>query len=330
MDSATMQDILASGKTVLGKTGYEVTPMSFGAGSISGEGGGYGFGDISEADSIDLVQYAYDLGINLFDTAPIYGYGMSENRLGKAVKSFRDKVWLTSKSGVHWDTKKRVRVTNDPKITEQMFLQSLKDLNTEYIDLYFVHWPDENVDIRRPLEVIKKYQDKGVIKHIGLCNTNIEDLKKSTDVCAVEVAQSEFHLFNQSASNELFPYLKEENIGFMSWGTLDKGILTGKYDTKKKREASDCRGHAPWWNYKEVEKKVNLVDEMKEFIKDTEYQMMDLSIAFNLSQESLNTVLIGARSKNQLEGNIKSIGKAQKAMDEFKNWSEIKEIASKF
>jgi aryl-alcohol dehydrogenase-like predicted oxidoreductase len=330
MNEAPNFDDLHQQKTVFGRTGFDITPMSFGGAAVSGEGGGYGFGEISENDSIDLIHYAYDRGINLFDSAPIYGFGLSEKRIGKAVQSFRDKVWLTSKSGVHWDLNKRVDMNNDPKIAEKMLLQSLKDLSTDYIDLYFVHWPDEKFDIRRPLEVLQKYKEKGAIRHLGLCNTNLNDLTLSKDVCQIEVVQSEYHLFNRAVEVEILPFCQQHEMGFMSWGTLDKGILTGKYQLDKNRDASDCRRSAPWWNKKHVAEKVELVEQMKVYLRESDWSMMDLAIAFNLKNKALSTLLIGAKNKEQLDGNIRAIAKANKLANDFDHWDKVEELAATF
>lgn len=296
--SKNYEKIIKNSYRPFGNTGLDVSAISFGGAGISGEGGGYGFGDISENNAIELVQYAYDLGINVFDTAPIYGFGESEKRLGKAIKGFREKVFVISKSGVGWHSNKRVDMNNDPKLTEKMLLESLKRMGTEYIDFYFIHWPDEKFDIRRPLEVLQKYKDKGVIRHIGLCNTNVEDLMKSKEVTKVEVVQSEYNMFMREVEKTIFPYLEE--MAFMSWGTLEKGILTGNYDLSRKFDDSDARKKSPWWKKSDVEKKVHLVSECKEYLKETELEFRDLALGFNLNSSFLSTVLCGVKSKKHI------------------------------
>ena len=128
--------------------GRPVSAIGFGGAAISGEGGGYGFGDMSETEAQTLLGHSWELGINLYDTAPIYGFGLSEERLGKYLP--KDAIIVT-KGGVDWHSTRRVNMTNDPKVIERMFLESLKRLKREYIDVYMIHWPDKNVDIRRPL-----------------------------------------------------------------------------------------------------------------------------------------------------------------------------------
>lgn len=283
-------------------------PIAFGGAAISGEGGGYGFGDISENDSIDLLLQAYEGGIRIFDTAPIYGFGTSEIRMGKAFKQMREKVFLVSKSGVTWHENKRVDMNNDPVIAQKMIEQSLRDLNTDFIDLYMVHWPDSKVDIRRTMEVLSKAKHQGKIKHIGLCNTNISELNLAFEIDRVEVVQSEFNLFaNQYVQTELFPYLKEKQISFMSWGTLDKGIITGRVDEKRKTfDKSDCRSWAPWWKNADNREKFLAMKNIVPALDLDHHTGLELALSYNLSFPELSVAICGAKNVDQLNTLLKA------------------------
>ena len=282
-------------------------PLAFGGAAISGEGGGYGFGDINETDAIDLLLLAFDKGLRVFDTAPIYGFGLSEQRMGKAFKQMREKVFIVSKSGVTWGDNKRVDMTNDPAVTTRMLEQSLRDLQSDYIDLYMIHWPDARVDIRRPLEVLAKAQHEGKIKHIGLCNTNVSDLTLASEIARIEVAQSEFNFFQNRAASELFPKLKEDNISFMSWGTLDKGILTGRVDEKRKYDASDCRSWAPWWKNADNKSKFEAMKKIWPVLDHYNHSGLEFALGFNLGFEDLTMALCGAKNKEQLLSLFKAL-----------------------
>jgi aryl-alcohol dehydrogenase-like predicted oxidoreductase len=282
-------------------------PLAFGGASISGEGAGYGFGSISESESIDLLHEAYDLGIRIFDTAPIYGFGLSESRMGKAFRQNRDKVFIVSKSGVTWHENKRVDMNNDPKIVVKMLEQSLKDLNSDYIDLYMVHWPDSKFDIRKTLEPFAKAIEQKKIIHVGLCNTNLEELKKASEVVKVEVVQSQFNFFETSLSTELFPYLDEQQISFMSWGTLDKGILTKRVDAKRKYDESDCRSWAPWWKAQDLTSKYDVVEKLAPLVEAAGFSLTEFALGFNLSYNTITTPICGARNSTQLNDLIKSV-----------------------
>lgn len=283
-------------------------PIAFGGAAISGEGGGYGFGEISEGAAIDLLHEAYEGGIKIFDTAPIYGFGLSEKRMGIAFKNTRENVFLVSKSGVTWHENKRVDMNNDPKIAEKMLEQSLRDLNTDYIDLYMVHWPDSKFDIRRTVEVLSKAKHQGKIKHIGLCNTNIDELNKAFEVDRIEVVQSEFNLFtNKFVTEQLFPYLNEKQISFMSWGTLDKGIITGRVDEKRKAyDKSDCRSWAPWWKDADNSAKFEAMKKLWPLLDKTGHTGLELALAYNLSYSELSVTICGAKSSDQLQSLLKA------------------------
>ncbi|WP_412462813.1 aldo/keto reductase [Halobacteriovorax sp. RT-2-6] len=283
--------------------------FAFGGASISGEGAGYGFGDISKEDSISLLQYAFDRGVKIFDTAPIYGFGESEKRIGEAFKNNREKVFIVSKSGVTWHENKRVDMSNDPVVTQKMIEQSLRDLNSDYIDLYMVHWPDERVDIRKTLEVIAKAKHEGKVKHIGLCNTTAEEFKLASQVDRVEVIQSQFNFFEQDVKKDIFPIVNENDLSFMSWGTLDKGILTGRVTKDRKFDKSDCRSWAPWWKAMDKESRYDIVARMQPALEKHGLTGLDFAIHFNLSHDELSTVLCGARNHDQLDGVLNSLEK---------------------
>ncbi len=282
-------------------------PLAFGGAAISGEGGGYGFGDVSENESIDLLKLAFERGLRIFDTAPIYGFGLSEIRMGKAFKNMREKVFIVSKSGVTWHENKRVDMNNDPAIAQKMLEQTLRDLQSDYVDLYMVHWPDKRVDIRKTLEVYAKAKAQGKIKHIGLCNTHVEDLEKAREIEKIEVVQSEFNFFQTRARDEILPYLAKNNISFMSWGTLDKGILTGRVDENRKYDKSDCRSWAPWWKNSENAPKLKVMKELWPRLDKAGHSGLELALGYNLQQPELDVAICGARNIGQLESLLQAL-----------------------
>ena len=276
-------------------------PFAFGGASISGEGGGYGFGDLSEADAISLLHYARERGFNVFDTAPIYGFGMSEQRIGKAFKQNREDVFIVSKSGVTWHENKRVDMSNDPKVTQKMLEQSLKDLQSDYIDLFMIHWPDENVDIRKAIEILAKAKLQGKIKHIGLCNTHLEDFDKASEIEKIEVLQSQLNFFERDAKKDLLPLSKEKNLSFMTWGTLDKGILTGHVNRSRKFDKSDCRNWAPWWKAMDKESRYLIMDKILPLLQEHGHSGLELALSFNLSHDEVDSLLCGTRKHEQID-----------------------------
>lgn len=305
----------------------EKTPLNnplsrlvFGGASISGEGGGYGFGAISEADSEKLIKASWDQGINLFDTAPIYGFGVSEERLGKYLS--KDAIVIT-KGGVDWHANKRVNMSNDPLIIEKMLNESLKRLKRDTIDIYMIHWPDNRIDIRKPVEVLKKAQEQGKIKQIGLCNTTLDDLKSATQIADINFLQSELNTFR----TEPFLVLGEEwkKRFSMSWGTLDKGILSGRVTPQRKFEEVDCRSWAPWWNKKEVLTKFEKVEKLKSILNDYEISLTEFALHFNLNYFGLNACLIGFKNEPdlvQLTSNLQKNNIRERIEEVLNQWNK--------
>lgn len=278
--------------TVLGK---RISVIGFGGAAVSGEGGGYGFGNLTEADAEVLLKQACELGINLFDTAPIYGFGLSEERFGKFLPK---DVTIVSKAGVDWHSTKRVNMTNDPKVIEKMLMESLKRLKREMIDVYMIHWPDKNVDIRRPMEVLRKYQEKGVLTHLGLCNTTLDDLKKAQEVGPITTLQSELNVLNTRAFDDLGEEWKKYYS--MSWGTLDKGILSGRVKEGRTYDKSDARSWAPWWNKKEVALKIEKVKKLETILNDYQVSLIEFCLHFNLNLYGVSSCLIGLKNNKDL------------------------------
>lgn len=302
---------------IISKLNKEFSSLGFGGGAISGEGRGYGFGDMSESKAEEILLLAYEHGINLFDFAPIYGFNLAEKRAGKALRHVREKVHFVSKSGVDWHDNGRVNMTNDPKVAIKMLNQSLKNFDSDYIDMYLVHWPDPKVDIRRPLEALYNEKERGKIKHLGLCNTNMEDLKKAKEVCPVEIVQMEANLFNQSAFKEV-----DESVLKLGWGTLDKGILSGSVKTDSKFDRDDCRSWAPWWKKSDWKKKVEFVESTlaKFNLKDADL----LNMAIKFSQTVADVSLCGMKKEQHLLSGLRAfesnLENFKEVVDEFSTY----------
>jgi len=288
-------------KTHFAALNKDLSNLGFGAAGISGEAGGYAFGNITEKDAISLVHAAVERGINLFDTAPIYGFGASEERLGKALKG-NDQVFIVTKGGVDWHSSKRVNMSNEPKVIERMLHESLKRLGREQIDLYMIHWPDVNVDIRRPLEVLVKAQEQGKIKYLGLCNTNQEDLEKSSEVCSIDAFQSQHNLWETTGYDLVESKL--DRALFMGWGTLDKGILSGRVTKDRKYDESDARSWAPWWNKKEVQQKIDLVEAFSQKLEEYNLSMKTFALMAAKTLPKPVIPLVGVKTVADLDNMI--------------------------
>ncbi len=284
-------------KVKLGRTDLEISTICFGTAAISGEGGGYGFGNISESDSLNLMDFTFDSGINFYDTAPIYGYDLAELRLGKFLKRQRDKKIVVSKCGIGWHYNKRVNHSNDPDFCIKMLEKSLRSLNTDYIDIYLVHAPHEKESLSPLMEALQIEKKKGKIRFLGVSNFNAKQL---TDISEIDVIQNEFNLFTKM-DEELINKIQSENLGAMSWGTFDKGILTDRVTIGRSYEKVDLRSWAPWWKKQNLEKKLKKLEAIKNFSDKIEIDLLSLCLNFNISQKFLHSTICGGRNKQQWE-----------------------------
>lgn len=235
---------------------FQIKPSSFvlGLAGISGAKGGFSYGPVKDSTATDLILGAYNLGIDCFDTAPVYGFGHSEEFLGSILssqlKNNREQLSIMTKGGVSWNDKHRIFHSNDPKLIESMFYSSLKRLKLEYIDVYWVHAPDRQVDTRRVVELLEKFKDKGLLKHIGLSNSTFEEYEKSKTVGVIHGIQNECNFFTLSTDFDWVNNLPKD-VAFYGYGTLSSGILCPKNLGKKNwnmLDSSDYRSHAKQWN----------------------------------------------------------------------------------
>jgi aryl-alcohol dehydrogenase-like predicted oxidoreductase len=290
-----------------GNSAFNVSVIGFGGASLSGDGGGYGFGSISDEQSLSLLRTSVEYGINLFDTAPVYGFGKSEQMIGRALGTVRDRVFIVSKGGVTWDDRKRIHINNNPKIVQKMLEGSLKNLSTEYIDLYMIHWPDKNIDVRKPMEYLSRAKEDGKIRAIGLCNTFEDDFHKACEIDHIYALQAECNLFNPLPFQSLQSILIEHNVGFMSWGTLDKGILTGRVTPERTFDPVDARAWAPWWKNEDRTQKYRAMKKIKPLLQEKNHTGLELALGYVLHFSELSTALCGIRSIEQLKSAVKAL-----------------------
>ena len=290
-----------------GSSTFNVSAIGFGGASVSGCGGGYGFGPICDEDSLSLLRTSVEYGINLFDTAPVYGFGKSEEMIGRVLGTFRDRMFVVSKGGVTWDDRKRIHINNNPKVFQKMLENSLKNLGAEYIDLYMIHWPDKNIDIRKPMEYLSRAKEDGKIRAIGLCNTFEDDFNKAREIDCIEALQAECNLFNPLPFQSLKPLLTEHNLGFMSWGTFDKGILTGRVTPERTFDPVDARAWAPWWKNEDRKPKYKAMEKINLLLEENNHTGLELALGYVLQFGELSTALCGIRSIKQLKSAVTAL-----------------------
>lgn len=290
----------------LGRTNIEVSEISFGGAVLSGEAGGYSFGKMNDKDAQELVELALHHGINHFDTAPIYGFGASERRLGAALKTCREKIYLTSKSGITWHENQRVDLNNSPEVTIKMLEQSLRDLQTEYIDFYYIHWPDPRVDIRRPVEVLMKAKEQGKLKYIGLSNTNPLEYQSASEVGVIDIIQGQYNYLHPDL-DPMKEIIQRDNLGAMSWGSYHKGVLTGVVGKKREYDSSDGRSGSPWWKKSEINQEIDDFEPLMKKLIEKNIDLRSFALASIFYQDYITSALVGMRTPEYLKQTLDAV-----------------------
>ena len=283
----------------LGKSELNVSAIGLGTWAI----GGKFWGHTDEADAIAAIQKAIDSGVNLIDTAPIYGEGHSEEMVGKAVKGRRHQVVIATKCGVRF---RGADLVNDltPKSIRKELEVSLKLLDTDVIDLYQCHWPDPTTPIEDTMAEMTKMKTEGKIRAIGVSNFDASLLKKAQKVAQIASNQVGYSMLNREIENELIPFCLEQAIGILAYGPMGGGILTGKYKQKPKFGKDDVRSFfynfydEPQWSQVQA-----LLKELEQIAARHGKPVAQVAINWVRQQSGLTSALVGARNPQQAEAN---------------------------
>lgn len=280
----------------------ETTVIGYGGGALGGSSGGYSFGAITDSGAQQTLEHAFDLGIRLFDTAPIYGFGESERRLGQFFRgntSARKDSVIVTKCGVDWDERKNVSISNAPETVKRMLGQSLERLGMGHVDVYMIHWPDQKVRIQDTMEALVRLQEQGLFTSIGVSNFTPEQISEAEKVARVDVVQGPFSLVSASADEQLLPHCMRAERGFMSYATLAKGILSGTVNELRSYDASDVRaqGDKVYRQYQSVKA---IIEEFFQIARDHDLTGSQLAAAWVLSRQAVSTALCGSKSRDQV------------------------------
>lgn len=252
-----------------------------------------------EEDCVETVLAALDYGINTIDTAPIYGYGISEKIVGKAIKGKRDKVVLATKCGLIGKGK-NIKTNLSASSINREVEDSLRRLQTDYIDIYQCHWPDSETPIEETFDCLNKLKEAGKIRHIGVSNFSKDLLAQSIPKAHIVTLQNQYSLLERSLENEILPFCKEKGVGLITYGPLAGGILSGKYLTQPKFKGFDARN----FFYKYYEGNAfNKTKKFLEYLSKIKKPLNQIAINWIRQQEGITSVIVGCRNKEQVKQN---------------------------
>jgi aryl-alcohol dehydrogenase-like predicted oxidoreductase len=264
--------------------------------------GGWMWGGTDETQSISTIRAALDHGINVIDTAPAYGFGRSEEIVGKAIAEarLRDKVVIASKVGLEWRGGKVSRNASRARIMQEIE-DSLRRLRTDYIDIYQVHWPDPRVEIEETAEAMRTLLDDGKIRAIGVSNFSVEQMERFRGVAPLHVLQPPYNLFERGIEDDLLPYCRRNNIATFGYGALCRGLLSGRMQSQTKFEGDDLRRADPKFLEPRFAQYLAAVQKLDQLAQERfGKHVIELAVRWILDQ-GITTALWGARRPDQLQ-----------------------------
>jgi aryl-alcohol dehydrogenase-like predicted oxidoreductase len=298
---------------VMGRSGIAASAMGFGTWAI---GGGPWWGVTDDAESIKAIQVSIDAGITLIDTAPAYGFGHSEEVVGKAIAGRRDKVILSTKCGLWWGDDRgsfvfelqgtKVKRSLRPETIRIELEESLKRLGTDYIDLYHTHWQSIEPDktpIDETMECLLKLKEEGKIRSIGVSNVERSHLEEYLAAGGIDVNQARYSMLDRALEAELLPYCRENTVSIMAYSPLEQGLLTGKIGMSRQFTEVEYRNRLPWFKSGNRKRVLDMLEGWQPLTESYGCTMAQLVIAWTLKQPGITFVLCGARQSQQAAEN---------------------------
>lgn len=265
--------------------------------------GGWQWGGTDDDRSITTIRKALDMGVTTIDTAPIYGFGKSEELVGEAVSRHgnRESVQIATKLGLEWNDQKQVRRNSSRKRILKEVDDSLQRLQTDFIDIYQVHWPDLKTDFEETAATLAELREQGKIRAIGVSNYSPEQIEEFTLTAPVHTAQPPYNLFERGIEKDLLPYCLENNITLLTYGALCRGLLSGKMDQDYKFKKGDLRRNAdPKFQGDTFNKHLQAVEKLKHYAAGHfDKKVLHLAVRWILDK-GVHSAIWGARSPEQV------------------------------
>jgi aryl-alcohol dehydrogenase-like predicted oxidoreductase len=264
--------------------------------------GGWMWGGSDEREAIKTIHAALDRGINLIDTAPVYGFGHSEEIVGKALAmdSRRKKALIATKAGLDWKNGKPFRNARKARIVEEVE-NSLRRLQTEVIDLYQIHWPDPNTPIAEVAEAMGSLHRAGKIRAIGVSNFSPAQMDEFRKVTPLHTAQPPYNLFERAIDRDVLPYCHDHDIAVLAYGSLCRGLLSGRMSESSEFIGDDLRKSDPKFQAPRFVQYLAAVERLDRVAKERfGRRVIHLAVRWVLDRNKMNIALWGARRADQL------------------------------
>ncbi|MFO8008538.1 MAG: aldo/keto reductase [Candidatus Brocadiia bacterium] len=285
--------------------------------------GGWKWGGADREDAVGAIHKAIDLGVTTIDTAPIYGFGLSEEIVGEALAGRRDEVVIATKGGLRWDLEEGeffFEATDLDGSTLPIYRnlkpdsllweidQSLERLGVDCVDLYQCHWPDETTPIAETMEVMNRILEEGKARFIGVSNFSAEMIEEARRHAPVISDQPEYNMLDRGIEDELLPYCAEHDVGVIAYSPLHQGLLTGKVTMEREFGEDDQRSWKPWFQPQNRRRVLDFLERIRPIADGHGKTLAQLAINWCLCQRGVTAAIVGARRPDQVAENVGAAG----------------------
>ena len=289
--------------TQLGQTDLEITRVGFGAWALGGGDWEHGWGPQDDDESIAAIHHALEQGINWIDTAAGYGFGHSEQIVGRALQGFKERPYVFTKCSLLEGPDRRVlhSLKRDSILREAG--NSLQRLGVEAIDLYQIHWPIPAADIEEGWAALAELKEQGVVRHIGVSNFDARQLRQIQEIAPVETLQPQYSLIERNIEREILPFARQEGIGVIAYSPMGSGMLTGAMTRERvsKLPEDDWRKHDARFNEPQLSRNLDLVERLSSVADRYDTTPGAVAVTWTLHNPAVDGAIVGFRRPDQVD-----------------------------
>jgi aryl-alcohol dehydrogenase-like predicted oxidoreductase len=289
--------------TQLGQTGLEITRVGLGAWAIGGGGYDWGWGSQEDEDSIAVIHRALEQGVNWIDTAAQYGFGHSEQVVGRALAALDQRPYVFTKGGQPEGAGRTTRQSLKRDSLRRELEVSLTRLGVDAVDLYQIHWPIPDRDVEEGWSALAELKEQGLVRHIGVSNFGVEQLQRIQQIAPVETLQPPYSLVAREVEEELLPFAERERIGVIVYSPMGSGLLTGAM-TRERIEhlpEDDWRKHSDRFQEPQLWRNLALVERVKTVADRHDTTPGAIAVAWTLRKPAVNGAIVGFRRPDQVD-----------------------------
>ena len=288
----------------LGNSSLFITPIGFGAWAIGGSGWEFAWGNQDDSDSIAAIHEALDAGINWIDTAAVYGLGHSEEVVARALEGVRDRPYVFTKCSMTWDEHRQIGHNLKADSIRRECEASLRRLRVDTIDLYQIHWPNPEEDIEEGWATMAALQRQGKVRHIGVSNFNVAQMKQAQAIAPITSLQPRYSLLHREIEEAILPFAARENIGVIAYSPMASGLLTGAMTPERIAglPADDWRRGHNDFREPQLSRNLKLVRLLRAIGKHHGRSPGEVAVAWVLRDPAVTGAIVGARRPDQIRG----------------------------